>query len=301
MGLLCCPTCHHRLTRGCRECACRNCAYTYPIVKGVPVLLEAASGTRAPDPQVAFFDQQVDTEFEITRPRRTPAFHAWLLQHKLRRSVMGLEQALAGGTAVTVCGGSGMDAEFLAHAGARVISADLSLGAALRAKQRAKRYGLPILAVVADAARLPLSAQAVDVAYVHDGLHHIADPHAGIRELARVARRAVSITEPAAAAITSFSRRVGANRMGFALDVEEAGNPVSRMTLDDVAEELATSGFDGMRAERYAMVYRHEAGGLMRLLSRRRLLPTAVAATIALNAVFGRFGNKLSVRSIRTP
>ena len=48
-----------------------------------------------------------------------------------------------------------MEAEFLARRGARVILADISLGAVERALERARRFGFELAGVVADAERLP--------------------------------------------------------------------------------------------------------------------------------------------------
>ena len=98
------------------------------------------------------------------------------MTEKFRRSVKGVEDRLPGATLLTVCGGSGMDAEFLAQQGAVVIASDLSLGAAQRAVERGRRAGLPIEAVVADAEHLPFADRSVDIVYVHDGLHHLSDP-----------------------------------------------------------------------------------------------------------------------------
>lgn len=119
-----------------------------------------------------------------------------------------------------------MDAEFLARSGATVISSDISLGAAKRSAERAKRYGLRILPLVADVEHLPFLDRSVDLVYVHDGLHHLEKPLAGIAEMSRVASRAVSVTEPAQAAATRL-----AVRFGLALEREDAGNRVARVTL----------------------------------------------------------------------
>ena len=169
--------------------------------------------------QREYFDRENDAAFEITRPHGTPRLHQWLLADKFRRSVTELRPMVDGALVVSVCGGSGMDAEFLARAGATVVVADISLGAARRTTERARRFGLPIVPVVADATRLPLADRSVDIAYVHDGLHHLDRPFAGLAEMARVARRAVSVTEPARAAVTAAAVRVG-----LALEQEEAGN-----------------------------------------------------------------------------
>lgn len=187
-----------------------------------------------------------------------------------------------------------MDAELLVGAGASVITSDLSLGAARRAQERTRRHGVDFDAIVAEVERLPFADCSVDIAYVHDGLHHIEDPLAGLREMARVARKAVCVTEPADALVTSFAVKVG-----FALEREEAGNRVARLQLADVSRALEAEGFRVTRAKRYGMFYRHEPGPAMRALSRPVLFPLAMICFRLLNAAVGRFGNKLAVQAVR--
>jgi ubiquinone/menaquinone biosynthesis C-methylase UbiE len=217
-----------------------------------------------------------------------------LLREKFRRSVIGLEQLLPGATALTICGGSGVDAEFLARAGARVILSDISLGVVLQARERARRYGLDLTLVVADAEALPFRDASIDVVYVHDGLHHLERPADGLAEMARVARRAVSVSEPAEAAATAV-----AVRLGLAEDEEEAGNRVRRLTLEEISRELSSRGLHPIRPHRYAMYYRHWPGRTMRVLSTRPLLPLAQAGLNVINRLAGRFGNKLTVQAVR--
>ena len=190
---------------------------------------------------------------------------------------------------MVVCGGSGMDAEFLHERGAAVITSDISLGAAKRARERARRGGFALLSIVADVERLPVRDASVDLIYVHDGLHHLERPEIGIAEMARVGR-AVSITEPARAAGTRL-----AVKLGLALHKEESGNVVMRLSPGDVSAELERLGFRTLAGGRYLMYYRHEPGRVFRLLSGQGLFPLARLYWRAGNAVLGRFGNKMTV------
>ncbi len=244
--------------------------------------------------QVGFFDGETDDEFEVDRPFGSPPLYRWLLEEKFRRAVTGLERFRAADPALVVCGGSGMDAELLARAGARVITSDISLGAARRARARALRRALPVWSIVADVERLPFRDRAVPLVYVHDGLHHLEQPLRGVAEMARVARDAVTVTEPAEAALTKL-----AVRLGLALAREDAGNVVARLTLASLERALARDGFEVVGSERYAMYYRHEPGRAVRLLSTPLLAPSAGVAWRAANAIAGRFGNKLTVRATR--
>jgi ubiquinone/menaquinone biosynthesis C-methylase UbiE len=278
------------------------CGLPFQRHEDIPILLP--STLRATDEtddslshkqrQIVFFDQDSVDDFGVTRPRGAPELYAWLLEEKFRRSILGLEHLLPGSTVLTICGGSGIDAEFLARKGARMILSDIAVGVVLQARERARRFGLELDLVVADAEALPFADASVDIVYVHDGLHHLEQPAIGLAEMARVARRAVSISEPADAFATN-----AAVRLGLADKQEEAGNPVRRLTLDEITSELTARGFRPVRPHRYAMYYRHWPGRGVRMLSNPMLLPVAKSAFTAVNRVLGRYGNKLVVQAVR--
>jgi SAM-dependent methyltransferase len=260
------------------------------MVDGIPVIVDGESDVTGQ--QAAFFDETGDSDFEIERPVGAPALYDWLLGEKFRLGIAGV--SVHGRTALVVCGGSGMDAEFLARAGADVVSSDISLGAARRTVERSRRHGVAIAPLVANAERLPFADRSVDIVYVHDGLHHLERPLVGLADMARVARLAVCVTEPARAAATAAAATIG-----LAENVEEAGNRVARLTLAEVQETLERYGFRITCARRYAMFYRHEPGPAMRALSRPVLFPIARTAFRLANVPLARIGNKLAVTAVR--
>ncbi|HKU55854.1 MAG TPA: methyltransferase domain-containing protein [Gaiellaceae bacterium] len=293
--LLVCPACRSGLAWRPETIRCTACGASYPITDGIPVLRsvedDGADGQK--DVQAVYFDE-ADPEFEVSRPHGTPWLYQWLLAEKFRRSLDALPLPVEGLTAVTVCGGSGMDAEFLARAGAAVIATDISLGAARRTRERAKRFRFDVQPVVADAEALPFRDGSVDLVYVHDGLHHLDSPEAGIREMLRTSRLAVSINEPARAAATML-----AARLGLSGHYEEAGNFIARLDPDAVADEVSAAGFEVVKNERYAMVYRHEPGRAARILSQPGLRSLTAIGLRSFNAVAGGIGNKLTVQAVR--
>jgi hypothetical protein len=134
----------------------------------------------------------------------------------------------------------------------------------------------------------------VDIGYVHDGLHHLDEPALGLRELARVARCAVSVNEPADALGTQI-----AVRLGISSNRESAGNQVARLRAGDVCRELQSAGFQP-RARRYLMYYKHEPGRVMRFASRPGVYHLYRWAMEMANLGIGRWGNKLQVTAVRT-
>lgn len=292
--LLVCPVCRHDLEWRTESLRCTGCSAVYEIADGIPVLRTARDGTDAQKTLQATYFDEADPEFEVTRPHGTPWLYEWLLGEKFRRSLEALPLPAEGLTAATVCGGSGMDAEFLARAGASVVSTDISLGAAQRTRERAQRYGFDVLPVVADAEALPFRNRSVDLLYVHDGLHHLDLPEAGVREMLRTSRFAVSINEPARAAATHLAAKVGLSE-----HYEEAGNYIARIDPERLAAEVSAAGFDVVKNERYAMLYRHEPGRVALLLSQPGIRTLTAAALRAFNAVAGGIGNKLTLQAVR--
>lgn len=300
--ILVCPTCHGSLHWSIRSVACDECGREFVVNDEIPVLVETDEATRASSApeeplksrQASFFDEETDVEFEISRPRSAGRLYEWLMAEKFSRSVSALRDHLSGATVLCICGGSGMDAEFLAKCGARVIVSDLSLGAMQRARERARRGGFPLFPVVADAERLPFRTRSVDLVYVHDGLHHLERPALGLREMARVADVAISLNEPARAALTNLGIK-----LGVALEVETAGNRVARLSVPEVSEQLQELSFSVVHASRYGMFYRHHPGAVMRWFSRAPLLPVATSAIRWANRALGSVGNKLTVQALR--
>ena len=126
---------HHRRqaarARSVMRAAAQAAASRFEEEDGIAVFPVESEHARA---QAAHFDEE-DDEFETERPRGTTPLYVWLIEEKFRRSIEGIgAYVVSGCTGLAVCAGSGMDAELLARAGAHVVSADISLGAARRAR-----------------------------------------------------------------------------------------------------------------------------------------------------------------------
>jgi ubiquinone/menaquinone biosynthesis C-methylase UbiE len=244
--------------------------------------------------QITFYAHQVDFEEEIVRPRGYPRPVQHLLELKITQALGLLPFPAKELTALVICGGAGMDAEKLVQHGFRVTITDLSPEAIARAEERSRRYGVDYQAMVMDAESLAFPDRSFDVVFVHDGLHHLPDPYLAIREMARVARRAVVIVEPQDAPLVRL-----AVRLGISGDWEDAGNFVYRLRGPQLARFLADLGFPRVSWVSHLIYYQPWTFGLYAKLSREPFFSMFKMAFSLINALVGRWGNSLKFTAWR--
>jgi SAM-dependent methyltransferase len=263
--------------------------------QSAPGLLGAEHERNGRSSQRHYYDEDCDPEFEINRPHHCGRLYQFLIGYKFRMGLEALGLELSGRTVLELCCGSGMLAEALAQCGAKVTGIDLSSAATARARERARRYGFTAEFLVADAERLPFPDRSFDVVAVHDGLHHLDDPYRAVGEMARVAREAVLILEPARAALTGM-----AVRAGLAEEIEEAGNYVYRLVPSEIAAYLRQQGFPHAAWRRTLMYYPHEPFAWFRWFDRAPLFWLFRSCFWGVNLVLGRWGNKLALAGMRS-
>lgn len=264
------------------------------FAKGLMKCSERSNQRPLPDDvwsrQRHFYDEECDPEFEITRPHGCGRLYEFLIEYKFRDGLAVLGLDLAGMTVLEICCGSGMMAEKFARGGAKVSGTDFSPAAIARARERARRYHFDATFLVADAEHLAFADHSFDIVAVHDGLHHLDNPERAIREMARVARRGVLILDPAQAVLTKL-----AVRLGIAVEVEEAGNPVKRLDPKAVATILRRKGFNRIAFRRTLMYYPHEPYRWFAWFDNPLLFFLFRTAFGGMNLALGRWGNKLSL------
>lgn len=240
--------------------------------------------------QAEYFDSAQDPEFEIERPKDCGRLYQWSIQSKFRKAQRMVSFPLYGATLLDICCGSGMGAEQYAAMGAQVTGLDISERSLERARERARRHDFQASFVVGDAEHLPFPDRSFDVVAVHDGLHHLPNPLLAVSEMARVARRAIIVIEPARSWLTR--QAVAAN---FALDFEDAGNFVYRFREDEIYRLATEAGYAQRRHKQYLLYYRHEPFRWARWIERTPLFYLAPLIFCAISIVTPRLGNKLCV------
>jgi len=246
--------------------------------------------------QAEYFDHALESEFEINRPHDGPRFYTYLMEYKFRRAVDLLARSLSGEKVLSVCAGSGMDAEFLVKEGCRVVAIDISRGALARAAARARRYQIEYELVAADAERLPFADLTFDYCFVHDGLHHLATPETAVREMARVSRKGLVISEPGDGPVTRV-----ATGLGLMSRYEEAGNFIRRPDPEHLAAICREAGFERVAFTRYLMKYGHPPSKWWKILDNSIGFSLAKALFLGFGSgMFGPWGNKLAFVAERT-
>lgn len=242
--------------------------------------------------QLDFYREQIDPEEEISRPRCYPRPVQFLLERKFAWVLGQLEWrlpgALAGRSALVVCCGSGMESEMLARRGLHVVALDISADAVERARERARRYGVGYELLVGDAERLPFPDGAFAIVFVHDGLHHLPEAYRGVREMLRVAREAVVVAEPADAALTRLSVK-----LGLSGEYEEAGNFVYRLRKDKLVAVFEACGLREWSFRRNLIYYQPWTHRIYRWFEKPPLYWLFCAGFHLVNLFLGRWGNSL--------
>jgi SAM-dependent methyltransferase len=306
--LLCCPSCR----RPGREAAlanrgdtlvCVECQASFPVEDGIPNFLPptvrapaapAEAGDRQKWQQRTWHDQHELAEWNIGDPHHAP-LKEYCLYRQMQSAADLLPRELARAPILSLCCGSGLEAEFFAQSvGQPVVGVDISPGMVRNAITRARRAGYAFAGVCADAENLPFRSGSFVLAVVLHGLHHLEVPARGLQEMARVSRGALCIFEPATSPIRAALMRVGAIPR-----TEESGNVSYDFSeRSGFAELLRTCGFD-------AVVFRRELWSLwvseLRLANRPPLLAAAQRAFEWLHRGSGpRWGTKLTVVAWRS-
>jgi ubiquinone/menaquinone biosynthesis C-methylase UbiE len=181
--LLRCPKCGAGVAFEAAEVVCRNEGHRFPLVDGIPVLIDEV--TLASNPQYEHQRHYFDAEF--TQYERYE-LERWRVSYLARLRSAGL-LGTAGAPLVDVgVGGSGYTVVEAARAGQHAVGCDLSLDGLLAARRFAVSEGVAerTLWVCCSAEKLPLASASFASALAIAVIEHVPDDTAALSEMARV-------------------------------------------------------------------------------------------------------------------
>jgi len=267
---------------------CSRCKSIYKISNGIPIMLIQSQRDNLRVKQIYHFDYEKNNEEEIERPHCNGTLYKYLIDYKMEKNRIAIKSKKIENTVLISASGSGMDAEYWAKWGYKVIATDISMGALLRAKERSRRRGIQFELVAADGENLPFISDFVSYGFVHDGLHHMEQPHKAIYELWRCSRECVFINEPLDALITRIAVKIG-----FSPEYEEDGICIYRFSPSELKRLFRGLGSKNLWMSRYIMWYPHTPNSLFRFFDKPVPFFAFRVTFNIINRLFGRFGNKL--------
>lgn len=146
---------------------------------------------------------------------------------------------LDGKTALIVCGGTGLyGVRDLLDRGALVTLTDISPIAIEAARKRKGWHSLGNLRIkVEDAENLSFPDNHFDFCYVHEGLHHLAQPMKAIYEMYRVSRQRIVLVEPHDSLISRLRCKLRITTI-----YEGSGNYVYRFSRREIIKLASSLG-----------------------------------------------------------
>jgi uncharacterized protein YbaR (Trm112 family) len=201
--LLCCPACHGKLReQGERfECVNAGCAGSYPVVDGIPVLVNERLSVFSLNEYVSGNDTYFATESRLKKIVRglVPSISANIKGKSNYRELARILLSDSASPRVLVIGGSllgyGMEA-LVNQKEIELVESDVSIG--------------PRIVVVCDAHCIPFEDGAFDAVVAQAVLEHVVDPHRCSDEIHRVLKsRGIVYAE------TPFMQQVHGGRFDF--------------------------------------------------------------------------------------
>jgi len=179
--ILVCPKCRAKLITSDTGARCNTCHHEYTHRQGfLDVILPINSTFR--NTEKDFWDYAYTQEEERQMHERNSYFH-----HHFRRPLISLPP----GSIILELGcGNRADALEIAQAGHEIVETDISWHALAYAKKLAQSVGVVDQAhfLLAEAEHLPFEDCSFNGVLIAAALHHLANPAAGLREMARVVK-----------------------------------------------------------------------------------------------------------------
>lgn len=182
--ILCCPICHARLKRKGEqyECADSGCAVCYPVVNGIPVLINEKSSLFSISDFVlhrnTFFNTSNENKVKNNLRRLIPDISANIKGNKNYRRFSEVLLGQSATPRVLVIGGSihgkGMES-ILNNSAIDLVESDVAFG--------------PYTKIICDAHDIPFENESFDGVIIQAVLEHVVDPNRCCDEIHRVLKK----------------------------------------------------------------------------------------------------------------
>jgi ubiquinone/menaquinone biosynthesis C-methylase UbiE len=214
--------------------------------------------------------------------------------------------ALTGKDVLEVGCGSGIAAQLLAEAGAKLTAVDLTPWAVETTRARMRAFGLDADVFEADGEQLPFEDASFDVVFSWGVIHHSSDMDRALRELVRVCRSGGAIVLMVYhrrslfyVAYKGFQRFLPlARRLGLHFEGARAGETegliARHFTVPELRRKLAEAGLPNAQIVPYG-----QDAELLPLPRRIRLPITERLPQRPKDAILRRFGHQLAVRAVK--
>ena len=202
--------------------------------------------------------------------------------------------------------GSGIAAQMLAEAGARLTAVDLTPWAVATTRKRLEAFGLDAEVLEADGEQLPFSDDSFDLVFSWGVIHHSSDMDRALRELVRVCRPGGELVLMVYnrhslfyGAYKGFQRFLPvARRLGLHFEGARAGETegliARHFTVEELRRKLEAVGLRDVRIEPYG-----QDAELLPLPRRIRLPITERIPQGPKDAVLRRLGHQLAATAVK--
>lgn len=287
-----CPLCHGSLKESPGDAVVKRqrfeCAlgHTYSGHDGIIDFLPHELLENSPEKRLESESHDVNVldvfaDFTVTDKN----LYSWLNYYQLFEVASCIQQMQPRSILVGMCG-SGFEFDVLQQFTTEIWGVDISMGVLGNAKRRADSLGLLGGIIRGDIENLPFADSSFDLVIVHHGLHHMPLLDGALRDLLRVSRKHVLISEP----VDGWPRRLA--RFTRASPGMEPGGTVVRDIDSRKVAEIATKMNAVLEWEKryfYPRVRSPQPGTFIRFANRMGLSLWLRWPLRAFNSIFGRF------------
>lgn len=183
INLLLCPHCHRgNLELSKKSLLCSNCHHKYPLIRGIPVLIDKSSLDQQEKTQTTWFDHHYSHFPTIYKPEKwRQSMIKRIFNHTYLNKIHNYLDIGCGATAYTVI-------EAARQYNLTSFGLDISLEAMLKAQKISEKLNLSdkTAYIVASAQNLPFKNNSFDYVSAVSVLEHLDDDHTTVQKISQI-------------------------------------------------------------------------------------------------------------------